>query len=288
MVSACSSPQVFKVHKVLGNNKRRKVRVRGCCSLGAIKLEDKQERKFFTENFSLQKIELLFKKVLTGKVPKHFCPSFCSWVSLLESFKCLLLSLNGSRLFLAEEGFHKSDPSCPYFLVYFCISCLPWEPGLSTDKQLLTAIIHGLLWCICKVTALSAFETLAGSFSAVTCGRISRKLHKDVNIPGFLFQPSFVWHRQCPAQQGSVCHRQRFSHTTATWPFPSYLQYWAVASLPWTRVLGTAGLPGQWLTEGSTSRRDATVALQPEKSYSEGLSCWPGPSVRGALPGGQT
>lgn len=78
MVSACFPPQAFKVRKVLRNNKRRKFRMRRCCSPGGIKLEEKQERKFFPENLSLGKIELSFKKVLRGKVPNHFCPSFCS------------------------------------------------------------------------------------------------------------------------------------------------------------------------------------------------------------------
>lgn len=61
MVPACLPPQVFKVHKVLGNNKRRKFRMRGCCSPGAIKVEEKQERNFLTKNFSLGKIEIFFK-----------------------------------------------------------------------------------------------------------------------------------------------------------------------------------------------------------------------------------
>lgn len=136
MVSACLPPQVSKARKVLGNNKRRKFRMRGCCSSGAIKLEEKQERKqFFIYNLSLGKIEPFFKKVLIGKVPNHFCPSFCSWLSLLESFRCLLFSLSRSRLFLAEKGFHKSDPSCPYVLVYFCITCLPQESGLTIHLQ---------------------------------------------------------------------------------------------------------------------------------------------------------
>lgn len=215
--------------------------------------------------------------MLIGKVPKHFCPSFCSWVSLIPGITYV------SPLFSEQAQGCSLLPSSQYILVYFCISCLPWEPGPSIDKQLLTAIIHGLLWCIYKIIGLSAFETLTGSFSAVTIGRVSRRLHKDVNIPGFLSQPCCVWHRRCPVQQGSVCYRQSFSHTTVTWPFPqlpAVLSCGLDTGVCWAQLICLNSdwqeAPAEEMLQWPYSRRKA------------GLSCWPGHSVRGAPPGGQT
>lgn len=103
----------------------------------------------------------------------------------------------------------------------------------------------------------------------MACGRISSRLHKDVNIPAFLFQPCCVWHRECPAQQGSVCYRQSFSHTTATWPFPHLP---AVLSCDFS-ALDTC-VEHSWFAWTVTGRRGAAVALQQEKSCGAGLNRW--------------
>jgi len=44
IVSACLPPQVFKVHKVSGKQKRWKFKMRGCQILGAIRLGEKHKK----------------------------------------------------------------------------------------------------------------------------------------------------------------------------------------------------------------------------------------------------
>lgn len=93
-VLACLPPQVFKVYKVLGNNKRRKFRIRGCCSPGAIKLQEKQGS--FSQKISVcGKSSFSLKRCSQGKSPNTSAlHSAHESHSSLESLTCLLFFLN--------------------------------------------------------------------------------------------------------------------------------------------------------------------------------------------------
>lgn len=251
-----------------------------------------ESKQFFIENFSLGETELFIEKVLLGEGPNHFCPSHSShdshsW-SLLGGFSFLLNSL---RLFLAERAFHKSGPTCTYILV--CITNLPGRSGLSIH---LFASPHTAAHChypqppLFNTVRSLAFQPSKTSQDWLLLWHVEEISHTVVGDYtavqtswAFLFQPCCVLHTECPAQHG-VCMLLHAKLLT-----PTYLQYWAVTSLPWDTLCEAQRvcLSSDWQT-GSASRKDAAVALQQENCCGAGVNPWAALSGRGALPGGQT